>query len=186
MCEDHVQAYFAWLLDKGMLSKADQERGKFRAFLLTGLKNFVANEYDREQTQKRGGDHKPMSLDFAEAESHYNLRAPDWLTPDRAYDRTWALGVLDTIVERLRVEAEAGGNAKRFEAFRGYLTADESTTTYRETGSKLGMTDGAVKVAVHRLRKRYRRLLREEIAQTVAAEELVEEEIQELFNALAH
>ncbi len=183
--EDHVQACFAWMLEKGTLNKADRECGKFRAFLLTVLKNFVANEYDRAQAQKRGGGQHPLPLDFADAERHYGLRAPERLTPDRAFDRSWALAVLDTVMERLAAEATATGNTRQFELLQAYLTAEKDSVPYREVANELKMTEGAVKVAVHRLRKRYRHVLREEIAQTVVTEDQIEEEIQQLLAALA-
>jgi len=161
------------------------ERGKFRAFLLGALKHFLANEWRSAQAQKRGGGRPPISLDFADAESRHVLEPAHDLSPDRLYDKQWALNVLDRVMARLRAEHANAGKEALFDRLKGSLTGQKTRTGYRETAAELEMTEGAVKVAVHRLRKRYRALLRDEIAQTVADPEAIDDEIRHLFAALS-
>ena len=183
--EDYVQAFFAWTIEKLTVGKADRERGKFRSFLLTALKNFVANEHDRAMARKRGGADKSLSLDFTDAEGRYALEPAHDLTPDKLCDRSWGLAVLDTVMTRLEAEFDTADKAALFAGLKAYLIAQRPQVSYRETARALNMSEGAVKVAVHRLRKRYRELLRAEIAETVASEDGIEQEIQDLFAALS-
>ena len=183
--EDYVQGFFAWTLEKDALGKADRDRGKFRSFLLTSLKNFVANEHDRAQALKRGGGKTPLSLDFTNAEGQYTLEPAHDLTPDKLFDRSWALELLNAAMKRLETRYDEAGKAQEFSFLKEYLTAKKGDVSYREVGARLHMSEGAVKVAVHRLRKRYRELLRAEIAETVTSEDRIEEEIQDLFEALS-
>ena len=184
--EDHIQAFFASLLEKRGLRLADPKRGRFRSFLLTALKHFLANERARAQAQKRGGGRKILSLDIENAENQYIREPRDELSPEKLFERSWALAVLDRTMVRLQAEAVDAKKQKLFDCLKVYLTAEKSTVPYQEMAARLKMTEGAVKVAVHRLRRRYRDLLRDEIAQTVTTEEQINEEIRDLFAALAY
>lgn len=184
--EDHIQAFFACLLEKRGLRLADPKRGRFRSFLLTALKHFLANEHARAQAQKRGGGRKFLSLDIENAESQYIREPRDELSPEKLFERSWALAVLDRTMARLQAEAAATKKQKLFDCLKVYLTADKNAVPYNKVAARLKMTEGAVKVAVHRLRRRYRDLLRDEIAQTVTTEEQINEEIRDLFAALAY
>ena len=181
--EDLTQGFFARLLEKNFLAAADREKGRFRTFLLMAVKRFLANEYDRAQTQKRGGGQRIVSLEGVEPETRYCLEPADTMTPERFFEQQWALALLDQVLTRLEAEMTAAGKAALFEAMKGHL-AGSREETYAVTAARLGMTEGAVKVAVHRLRRRYRELLQEEIAHTVAGPEEIEEEIRYLFACL--
>ncbi len=183
--EDYTQAFFAGLLAKGGLRLADPKRGKFRSFLLAALKHFLANERDRAQAQKRGGGRKVLSLDFENAEIQYALEPAHQLSPEKLFERSWALTVLERTMTRLQAESAGAKKRKAFDLLKVYLTGERSSVSYRDVAAELDMTEGAVKVAVHRLRRRYRELLRDEIAQTVTAEDEIDAEIRDLFAALA-
>jgi len=182
--EDHTQAFLAGLLEKHGLRLAEPKRGKFRSFLLAALKHFLANERARAGAQKRGGGLKALSLDCENAEAQYALEPRDELSPEKLFERSWAMTVLDRAMTRLRAEASDAKKQDQFDCLKAYLTASENAA-YRQTAAKLGLTEGAVRVAVHRLRRRYRELLRDEIAQTVESEDQIDEEIRHLFDALA-
>ena len=183
--EDLVQAFFARFLEKNYLEGLAAERGKFRAFLLASLKHFLANEWDKTQRQKRGGGAQHISLDWQTAETRYHLEPAEPMRPDLAYDREWALALLEQVIIRLRAECAAEGKGRLFEETKGFLMVGESTAGYEEVARRLGADDGAVRVAVHRLRKRYRELLREEISQTLADPAQVAEELRSLQIALS-
>ncbi len=183
--EDLVQAFFEKFLAKNYLEGLSAERGKFRAFLLASLKHFLANEWDKAQRQKRGGGIPHLSLDWQSADARYHLDPPDPASPDKAFDREWALALLERVVIRLREECAAEGKAKLFEQAKGYLMVGEAAIPYAEAAQALDMDEGAVRVAVHRLRKRYRELLRDEIAQTLDDPAQVAEELRSLQAALA-
>jgi RNA polymerase sigma factor (sigma-70 family) len=183
--EDYTQAFLAFLLEKQALGKADPKRGRFRSFLLASLKNFMANERARGQALKRGGGRKVLSLDIENAERRYALKPVDELSPEKLFARSWALTVLDRTMGRLQAEAAAAQKRKLFGALRVYLTADKGSVPYRRMAAELDMSEGAVRVAAHRLRRRYRELLRDEIAQTVTTEDQIDQEIRDLFAALA-
>ena len=183
--EDHIQAFFASLLEKRGLCLADPKRGRFRSFLLIALKHFLANERARAQAQKRGGGRKFLSLDIENAENQYIREPCDELSPEKLFERSWALAVLDRTMARLQAEAANAKKQNLFDCLKVYLTADKGTVPYQEMAARLKMTEGAVKVAVHRLRRRYRDLLRDEIAQTVTTEDQINEEIRDLFAVLA-
>ncbi len=185
MAEDYVQAFFAALLEKHGLRLADPKRGRFRSFLLASLKHFLANERAAAGAKKRGGGMKIISLDIENAESQYALQQREEFSPDKLFERSWAMTVLDRTMARLRAEAATEKKQRLFDSLQVYLTAKDSAASYRQAADELNMTEGAVKVAVHRLRKRYRELLRDEIAQTVTTEEQINEEIRDLFAALA-
>jgi RNA polymerase sigma-70 factor (ECF subfamily) len=183
--EDLVQAFFARFLEKNHLEGLAAERGKFRAFLLASLKHFLANEWDRAQRQKRGGGVPHLSLDWQGADQRYHLDPPGPASPDKAYDRAWALSLLEKVVTRLRDECAAAGKAALFTQARGFLMVGEPAIPYAQAARALGLDEGAVRVAVHRLRKRYRELLRHEIAQTLDDPAQVAEELRSLQAALA-
>ncbi len=181
--QDLTQAFFARLLEKNYLRTADPARGRFRAFLLTALKRFMANEWDKEVSQKRGGGISQLSLDFKEGERHYRLEPVETLTPDQIFLRNWVRTLLDKVFEQLRCEFEAAGKANDFMELKAFITPCQDNVKMAEVAERLGMSVGAVRVAAHRLRKRYRKILREEITQTVANAEDVEDEIRTLFAA---
>jgi RNA polymerase sigma factor (sigma-70 family) len=179
--QDLTQEFFVRLLDKHFLAAADSKKGRFRTFLITAIKRFLANEYDRVRAKKRGGGQRIVPLDGLE--DRYRQEPADTLTPERIFEQQWALTLLDQVLARLQAEMTDDGKAALFEALKGHLTGSQAGG-YATTAAGLGMTEGAVKVAAHRLRRRYRELLREEIAQTVASPDEIEEEIRYLFTCL--
>jgi RNA polymerase sigma factor (sigma-70 family) len=183
--EDLVQEFFARFLEKNYLEGVAAERGKFRAFLLASLKHFLANEWDKSQRQKRGGGVLHLSLDWQSAEERLQHEPADNAAPDRIFDREWALALLEQVITRLRNECAADSKSALFEQTKGYLMVGEHATPYAEAAKSLGVDEGAVRVAVHRLRKRYRELLREEIAGTLSDASQVQQELQSLQAALA-
>ena len=182
--QDLTQAFFARVLEKHDLRQADPARGRFRSFLLTALKNFASNEHDRETTRKRGGGVPLVSLEFESAEGRFQMEPPTHETPERVFDRRWALTLLDRVLSRLKAEMVAAGRDVQFERLKTYLTGDEPQLSYAQTASELGMSEGAVKVAVHRLRRQFRDLLRDEIAQTVSSPEEIDDELRHLWAAV--
>jgi RNA polymerase sigma factor (sigma-70 family) len=183
--EDLTQAFFARLLEKNYLEGISSDKGKFRAFLLMAVKRFLANEWDRANSQKRGGGVTPLSLDWQDADQRYQIIPADTLSPDKLYDRAWAVTVLEQVITRLRDESAADGKARLYEQLRGFLMVGKSDIPYAQAAAALELSEGAVRVAVHRLRQRYRELLRKEIAQTLSDPAQVDEEMQALFSALA-
>jgi RNA polymerase sigma-70 factor (ECF subfamily) len=183
--EDLTQAFFARLLEKNYLEGISSEKGKFRAFLLVAFKRFLANESDRAGAQKRGGGAKPLSLDWQDADTRYQINPADNLSPDKLYDRTWALTILERVITRLRDENIAEGKGKLYEHLKGFLMMGKGDIPYATTAAALEMSEGNVRVSIHRLRRRYRELLRDEITQTLADPAHAEEEMQALFRALA-
>ena len=184
LAQDLTQEFFARLLEKNILAGAQQERGRFRGFLITAFKNFLANEGDKARAQKRGGGKVPLPLDFQAGDARYDLEPSHAWTPERLFERQWALALLEQVLTALRAEFVADGKETLFERLKGSLTG-EAAIAYAELAGELNMSEGAVKVAAHRLRKRYRELLRREVAQTVADPEEVDDEIRRLFEALA-
>ncbi len=183
--EDYTQSFFANLLERQSLQKADPKRGKFRFFLLTCLKSFVADEWGRIHSQKRGGDRKVLSLDIDDAESRYSLEPVDDLSPERLFNRYWARTLLTRAMNRLRDEFVSANKEQLFDHLKTYITVEHDLVPHSTVAIKLNMTEVAVRVAVHRIRLRYRELVRLEIAHTVTDEEQVEEEIHDLFSALS-
>ena len=183
--EDLTQAFFARFLEKNYLEGLSAERGRFRAFLLASLKHFLINDWKKSQRQKRGGGEMPLSLDWQTADTIFQVAAVNEPSPDKAFDREWALALLAKVIERLQKECEADGKAKLFGQLKIFLTAGKGELSHAEAATKLGMDETAVRVAVHRLRKRYRQLLRDEIAQTLADDADVDEEMRALFGAFS-
>jgi RNA polymerase sigma-70 factor (ECF subfamily) len=183
--EDLTQAFFAKFLEKNYLEGVSSDKGKFRAFLLAALKHFLANEWDRANRQKRGGGVANLSLDWQDADTRYQINPADNLSPDKLYDRAWAVTLLGRVVKRLRAESEADGKAKVFEQLKPFLTTDKGAIPYATAATALGWTEGAVRVTVHRLRRRYRELLRNEITQTLADPAQADEELKALMGAFA-
>jgi RNA polymerase sigma-70 factor (ECF subfamily) len=183
--EDLTQAFFARLLEKNYLEGISSDKGKFRSFLLVAVKHFLANEWDHAHRQKRGGGVNPLSLDWQDADTRYQINPADNLSPDKLYDRAWAVTMLERVITRLRDENNADGKAKIYDQLKTFLMIGKSEIPYAQAAAALELSEGAVRVAIHRLRRRYRELLREEIAQTLSDPAQAEEEMQALFCALA-
>ena len=181
---DLTQEFFARLLERNTLAAADRERGRFRTFLLTALKHFLLDERAKAQAQKRGGGRTGLSLDFQEADARHRLEPFHEWTPERIFEREWALRLLDVVLDRLRAEYESAGTLERFECLKPTIGEGKSVPL-AELALQLNLSETALRVATHRLRKRYRELLREEIAQTVTGPEEIEDELKQLFLALS-
>ena len=183
--EDSIQGFFTSLLEKQGLCSVDAGRGKFRSYLLGALKHFLADEKDHARAKKRGGGLKVLSLDFESGEQQYALEPVDQFSPEKLYKRLWAIAVLRKSMRRLEAELSTIHEEEVCQSLIAYLTPTEEVLPYRDTAVRLKMTEGALKAAVYRLRKRYRQLLHDEIAQTVATEEQIEEELRDLFAAFS-
>jgi RNA polymerase sigma factor (sigma-70 family) len=182
--QDLTQEFFVRLLRNNELPKAGPEKGRFRFFLLLRLKHFLINEWERLRAEKRGGGRAALSLDEVTAEKLYALEPAHHLTPDRIFERRWALTLLETVLCRLRDEWTAAGKGPQFDALKVFLSAETGLPVYAEIGGRLGLSEGAVKISVHRLRERYRALIRDEIAQTVASPAEVDDELRHLLDVL--
>lgn len=183
--EDLTQAFFGQLLEKKDLGTADPKYGRFRSFLLVRLKGFLSDQRDRANALKRGGGRKIISLSVQTAEGQYSLEPEDRLSPEMLFEKSWALTVLERTVDRLEAEMAGENKQELFEHLKVYLTTEKDAVPYEDMAAELDMTAAAVRVAVHRLRRRYRRLLRDEISQTVGDEDQIDEEMGCLFAALA-
>jgi RNA polymerase sigma-70 factor (ECF subfamily) len=183
--QDLTQEFFARLLAKNYLRQVAPHKGRFRSFLIAALKHFLANEWDKARTLKRGGDASFLSLDEANTEARYALEPADTLSGEKLFARRWALTVLEQVLARLRADYVAAGKDVLFERLKGCLTGEENMAPYAQLARELQMTEGAIKVAVHRLRERYGALLRAEIAQTVDRSEDVDEELRYLLSAVS-
>ena len=183
--EDLTQAFFARFLAKNYLEGLSAERGRFRAFLLASLKHFLINEWKKTQRIKRGGGEAVLSLDWKTADTQFQVASNAEPSPDKAFDREWAVALLAKVIERLRAECEAEGKLKQFEHLKIFLTAGKGEMSHADAAKSLGMDETAVRVAVHRLRKRYRQLLRDEVSQTLSDEGQVDEEMRALFGAFS-
>ena len=184
--EDLTQEFFARLLAKQYLAEVDRTKGKFRAFLLASLKHFLANEWDKSRAQKRGGGAQNFtSFDAQFAETRFAIEPADPQTAENAFERNWALTLLDKVLRRVRKAYAAEDKAVLFDELKGALTGEKSASSYSEVAARLGVSEGAVKVAVHRLRHRYRDALRAEIAHTVTSPEEVDDELRHLFAAVS-
>jgi RNA polymerase sigma-70 factor (ECF subfamily) len=181
--EDLTQEFFARLLAKNTLAGVSQEKGRFRSYLLASIKHFLANEWDRSQAQKRGGGRVILSLDGACGESRHPIEPADGLTPDVIFERQWVLTLLDRVLDQLA--AEYAEKPEHFAALKDFLTSGSTPGAAAAAANALGQSEGATRVAVHRLRQRYRHLLRAEIAQTVAHPSEVDAEIRRLFSVFS-
>jgi len=181
--QDLTQEFFARLLQKHYLQSVAQEKGKFRTFLLVALQRFLANEWDRRHAQKRGGFAPVVSIDQELAESRFASDLSHAAQPDMLFERHWAMTLLERTMARLREEYVATGRAKLFEQLQGCLAKDETASPYVDIAARLNLTEAAVKMAVQRVRARYREILRAQIAETVASPAEIEEEIRHLFSA---
>jgi RNA polymerase sigma factor (sigma-70 family) len=183
--QDLTQEFFARLLERHTLAIADPERGRFRSFLLSTMNHFLAHEWHKVQAQKRGGGCQILSLDLAQAEQRYDLEPVDNSSPDKLFDKNWANALLEEVLNQLEAEYQQAGKAELFAALKQTLTGTRESQPYSVLAARLGMNEAAVKVAVHRLRKRYRELLRVEITNLVADPEQAEDELRHLSAALA-
>jgi RNA polymerase sigma factor (sigma-70 family) len=181
--EDLVQGFFTHLLEKRGLQTVKPRKHKFRSFLLASLKNFVADEWRRARTERRGGGKCILSLEFEQAETRYALEPADRLSADKLYDRSWALTVIERAMEALKREYAQSGKGELFEQLKSHITTEPQESVYRRTAQDLDMSEGAVRVAAHRLRRRLREQIRREIAETVTTAEELEEEVRDLFAA---
>ena len=183
--QELVQGFFALLLEKNYLLDADPDRGRFRSFLLTAVKHFLANERDRANALKRGGGQAPVSIDLAEAEGWYPRAVVVEDTPESLFERRWALSLLEQVMVKLRAEFTAAGKADQFESLCAFLNRESDEARYAEVAAQMGVREGTLRMAIHRMRRRYRKLLRAEIAETVSTREEIDEEIRFLFAALS-
>jgi RNA polymerase sigma factor (sigma-70 family) len=183
--EDLTQAFFALLLEKQVIRQADPARGRFRSFLLKSLQNFAANVHASNRAGKRGGGVAPLSLEFEQAEGRFRLEPSNGETPERTFDRRWALTLLDRVMSRLETDAVRKSKFEHFEALKPFLTGEAPQLSYSQTASSLGISEGAVKVAVHRLRRKFRDIVREEISHTVSSPAEIEDELRHLWSAVA-
>lgn len=180
--EDLTQAFFAKFLEQNYLEGLTPERGRFRAFMLASLKNFLANQWDKSQSQKRGGGLEFLSLDWQDADTRYGVDPVDQLSPDKLFDRVWAVTLLSRVIEKL---TQLYHGSPSFEHLKSCLTVDRGSIDYAKVADQLGMSEGTVRVAAHRLRRQYRELLRTEIQETLVDTALVEDELNALFRAFS-
>jgi DNA-directed RNA polymerase specialized sigma24 family protein len=182
---DLVQGFFADLLERSDLATADPGRGRFRSFLRTACAHYLAHQRDRDRALKRGGGQRPIPIDLPDAEGRYVREPAHELTAERLFERRWTLDLLGRVLARLESEAATTGRAELFARLRPMLEGDDRAESYREVGAAVCLSEGAVKVAAHRLRARYREVLREEVSRTVADPALVDDELSELITSLA-
>jgi RNA polymerase sigma-70 factor (ECF subfamily) len=180
-----TQEFFARLLEKGYLQAADREKGRFRTFLRVALRRFLANEWDRTRRLKRGGGQTTLPLDTTTGEQRYEAERCDTLSPDRLYERRWARALLEQVLARLRADYAATGKTAEFDHLKGALTAERGSIDYPSLAGTLGVSEGAARVAVHRLRKRFREVFRATVAETVAEPGEVEDELRYVVALLA-
>lgn len=183
--EDLTQGFFAQFIERECLANVGREKGRFRAFLLVCLKRFLCNVREHQQAAKRGGGRKRLSLDFEDAAARYSLEPSHSVTPEKLYERNWAMLVLERALQSVAGEFAARGREKVFQTLKVYLVADENAPGYAETAVALAMSETAVKVAVHRLRERYRQAVEEQLAQTLGEGDSLDEEIGQLLAAMA-
>jgi DNA-directed RNA polymerase specialized sigma24 family protein len=183
--QDLTQGFFALLIEKNYLLDSDQDRGLFRAFLLTAVKHFLANEWDRTHALKRGGAQVLISIDLVGAEKWHASAPMEHETPESLFERRWALSVLESVVAKLRAEFASAGKTAEFEKLSVFLNKDSDSGRYETLAQEMGVSSGALRMSVHRIRRKYRRLLREEIAETVSRPEEVDAELRFLLSALS-
>jgi RNA polymerase sigma factor (sigma-70 family) len=182
--QDLTQDFFAYVLERELLAKADRDRGRFRSFLRAVFARHLADQHDRATARKRGGGRSPLSIDARDAEGRYAREPAHELTPERIFDRSWALTLLGRVFDQLRREYDDAGRGATFEELQTVLTRGPESGSYATIAERLGIGEGAVRVAVHRLRRRYGALLRQEIAATVNDPAEIDDEIRSLFAAL--
>ena len=182
--QDLTQAFLTEFIEKYRVRAANPERGRFRSFLLASFTHFILNDAQARRSEKRGGGVPSLSLEFDTAEGRYSLEPPDARTPEAIFDRQWAMTVLDLGLRRLEREATEEGRGLEFEMLKPSLLGESAEGGYAAIARGLGITEGAVKVSVHRLRRRFREMVRQEIAQTVATEQEIDEEVKYLLAAL--
>jgi RNA polymerase sigma-70 factor (ECF subfamily) len=183
--EDLTQEFLCRLNEKNVWAAADPARGRFRSFLLTAARNFLAGHWKRQGALKRGGTARSLPLDFDFGESRLSRHPADRHTPETEFDRRWAVALLERVLSRLERESSADGKADQFQVLKHFLAGRSMDTSVAEAAGQLHMSEGALKTAAHRLRRRYRELLREEIAETVGSPEEIDDEIRSLFQALS-
>lgn len=183
--QDLTQDFFARFLEKNYVRHADPQKGRFRTFLLTSMKHFLANAHERDLAQKRGGAQTVFSLDAANAEQRLAREPADDLTPDVIYERRWAATLLERALSQLEQESTSAGKTKLFAELKPFLARESSDGEYTTMAGRLGMTANGVAVAVHRLRERYREVVRLDIANTVSAENEIDEELRHLLAVLS-
>lgn len=183
--EDLTQEFFSRLLEKNYLDAVDRERGRFRTFLLVAFKRFMSDERERAHAQKRGGGLAAVTFDTELAERLYQSEPAPKLPADKMYEQRWALALIEKSMTRVRAEFESAGKADEFERLKGFLAVSKQDIPHATVAAELGMNEGALRVAVHRLRKRFRQIFREEIAHTVASAEDAEEELRHLLAVLS-
>jgi RNA polymerase sigma factor (sigma-70 family) len=183
--QDLTQAFFARFLDKDFLAAVDQAKGRFRSFMLAALKHFLANERDKQRAQKRGGGRAVVPIDFHNAESHCGFVPAENVTPETIFQRLWASALLEQALARLRGEYAAAAKEVLFEQLKQTLTEGRGTIAYADLAARLKTSEAAVKMAVHRLRQRYREAVRSEVAATVARPSQIEDELREVLRALS-
>ena len=182
--KDLTQAFFLRLLEQKSLANANPDLGRFRSFLLGALNYFLITEWKKTQSKRRGGGRQIVSLDWAAAERRFDLEPADHATPDKAFDQQWVTALLDEVLRQLENEYRCERKSELFQALKQTLTGPRESQPYANLAKQLGINEGALRVAVHRLRKRYRALLQAEIANTVASPEEAKEEMSYLFRAM--
>ena len=182
--EDLTQGFFTRLLELNSLTEVRREKGKFRSFLLASLNHYLSDQWDHERAQKRGKG-RVISLEANRAEERLSREPVDALTPEKLFERQWATTLLEAVVQRLQREYESAGKGALFMALRFSIAGEKNEEPYAKLSAELSLSEQALRVAVHRLRRRYRQLLHDEIAQTVATEAEVDGEIRQLYRALA-
>ena len=183
--EDLLQGFFARFLEKEYLATVDRTKGRFRSFLLGALKHYLADQWDKAKAVKRGGRIEFLSLEGEAAESRYWEEPASELTPERLYEQRWACVLLERVMARLEQDFDAAGQGPLFAALESFLLEDDRSVSYADLAAEHGLSEGALKMKVQRLRQRYQRLLREEVAHTVARPEDVEDEIRWLFSVVS-
>jgi len=184
LAKDLTQAYFAELLDKGYLEDYDPARGRFRVFLRTSVKHFLSKERERARTWKRGGHAEILSLDAQDLEGRYRHEPIDRLTPEEIFERRWTLTILERVIRRLRQEQGEVGAGRQFALLEGFLTGGNAHRSYHDVATELQTSEGALKTALYRLRQRFGSLLREEIAETVANPDQIDDEVKHLLRVV--
>ena len=183
--QDLTQEFFSRLLESNSLDAVHPGKGRFRSFLIASLNHFLTNDWKHTQRQKRGGGHAHFSLDEAAAEGRYQHEPPDHFTPEKAFERRWAEALLQTVLDRLRDEWKSNGTPGHFEEMKSFLIEGQDAAPFADVAGRLGITEASLKWSVHRLRKRYGEIFREEIANTVSCPDDVEDEIRHLFSVMS-